>query len=188
MVRGGNLLKYERLSDEMTQRIIDDRKNNTQPKVAFCEDDIIRRYEHRDQANIVRTAVIRDIDKIIHCPYYNRYADKTQVFSFYKNDEDEAIKNKVNTSINKALLYLSANQNDNGTFSDSYSGSNANSTAMVIIALTSAGIDLANDEMFIKNGNTIIDGLLSFSLENNSGFGFISNDIINNFFYINFSK
>lgn len=31
--------------------------------------------------------VIRDIDKIIHCPYYNRYADKTQVLSFYKNDD-----------------------------------------------------------------------------------------------------
>ena len=23
----------------------------------------------------------------MHCPYYNRYADKTQVFSFYKNDD-----------------------------------------------------------------------------------------------------
>ncbi len=81
------MLKYERLSDALTEQIINDRKNNTQPKVAFCEDDIIRRYEYRDQANIVRTAVIRDIDKIIHCPYYNRYADKTQVFSFYKNDD-----------------------------------------------------------------------------------------------------
>lgn len=81
------MLKYEKLSDEMTEKIINDRKNNTQPQVAFCEDNIIRRYENRDQANIVRTAVIRDIDKIIHCPYYNRYADKTQVFSFYKNDD-----------------------------------------------------------------------------------------------------
>ena len=30
---------------------------------------------------------VRDIEKIIHRPYYNRYADKTQVFSFYKNDD-----------------------------------------------------------------------------------------------------
>ena len=41
----------------------------------------------KDKANIIRTAFIRDIDKIIHCPFYNRYADKTQVFSFYKNDD-----------------------------------------------------------------------------------------------------
>ena len=27
------------------------------------------------------------MDKIIYSPYYNRYTDKTQVFSFYKNDD-----------------------------------------------------------------------------------------------------
>jgi dGTPase len=36
---------------------------------------------------VLRTPFIRDIDKIMHCPFYNRYADKTQVFSFYKNDD-----------------------------------------------------------------------------------------------------
>ena len=30
---------------------------------------------------------MRDCEKIMHAPYYNRYADKTQVFSFYKNDD-----------------------------------------------------------------------------------------------------
>lgn len=30
---------------------------------------------------------MRDSDKIIHCPYFSRYADKTQVFSLYKNDD-----------------------------------------------------------------------------------------------------
>ena len=48
---------------------------------------MVRRDSNKDKANIIRTAFIRDIDKIIHCPYYNRYADKTQVFSFYKNDD-----------------------------------------------------------------------------------------------------
>ena len=28
-----------------------------------------------------------DIDKILHNPFYNRYTDKTQVFSFYRNDD-----------------------------------------------------------------------------------------------------
>jgi dGTPase len=27
------------------------------------------------------------VEKIIHSPYYNRYTDKTQVFSFYQNDD-----------------------------------------------------------------------------------------------------
>ncbi len=29
----------------------------------------------------------RDIDKIMHCPYFSRYADKTQVYSLFKNDD-----------------------------------------------------------------------------------------------------
>ena len=83
-----SLLNYEKLSENIAERIKNDRVNNTLPQVAFCEDDVVRRIDcERDKANIIRTAFIRDIDKIIHCPYYNRYADKTQVFSFYKNDD-----------------------------------------------------------------------------------------------------
>ena len=83
-----SLLNYEKLSENIAEQIKNDRVNNTLPQVAFCEDDVVRRIDcERDKANIIRTAFIRDIDKIIHCPYYNRYADKTQVFSFYKNDD-----------------------------------------------------------------------------------------------------
>ena len=81
------MLKYEKLSSEITEKIENDRVNNTLPQVAFCEDDVLRRNNERDKASIIRTAFIRDIDKIMHCPFYNRYADKTQVFSFYKNDD-----------------------------------------------------------------------------------------------------
>ena len=81
------MLKYEKLSDEISGKIESDRKNTFISKIAFDENNVIRRYNDRDKANIIRTAFIRDIDKIIHCPYYNRYADKTQVFSFYKNDD-----------------------------------------------------------------------------------------------------
>lgn len=82
------MLKYEVLSDELAQRIELDRKNGTMPRLGFDESKAIRRRnEERDDANVLRTAFIRDIDKILHCPYYNRYADKTQVFSFYKNDD-----------------------------------------------------------------------------------------------------
>ena len=81
------MLKYEKLSDEMALKIESDRKNGSMPDLGFDEANVIRRNNDRDRANIIRTAFIRDIDKIIHCPYYNRYADKTQVFSFYKNDD-----------------------------------------------------------------------------------------------------
>ena len=41
----------------------------------------------RDKENLWRPAYVRDIEKIMHSPFYNRYTDKTQVFSFYKNDD-----------------------------------------------------------------------------------------------------
>lgn len=81
------MLRYESLSASLQEQIERDRLNNTQPSFGFEEREVIRRNMSRDKANALRTAFIRDIDKIIHCPYYNRYADKTQVFSFYKNDD-----------------------------------------------------------------------------------------------------
>ena len=81
------MLNYKYLSDTLAQKIESDRKNNTLPNMQFDEAKVIRRDSERDNANLIRTAFIRDIDKIIHCPFYNRYADKTQVFSFYKNDD-----------------------------------------------------------------------------------------------------
>ncbi|MEE0928853.1 MAG: HD domain-containing protein [Acutalibacteraceae bacterium] len=81
------MLNYERLSEEISAKIKSDRDNGCLPDTAFNEDKVIRRNCDIDKATIIRTAFIRDIDKIIHCPFYNRYADKTQVFSFYKNDD-----------------------------------------------------------------------------------------------------
>lgn len=81
------MLNYQSLSAELTKQILADRKNGTLPMTGFDETNAIRRNNQRDKANVIRTAFVRDIDKIIHCPYYNRYADKTQVFSFYKNDD-----------------------------------------------------------------------------------------------------
>ncbi len=81
------MLRYEKLSPELNSKILEDRKNGTQPLLAFDESCVIRRHSERDGASVIRPAFVRDIDKIMHCPYYNRYADKTQVFSFYKNDD-----------------------------------------------------------------------------------------------------
>lgn len=81
------MLKYENLSAELYNQIIKDRENNSLPPFAFNESGARRRDANRDKSSLIRPAFIRDIDKIMHCPYYNRYADKTQVFSFYKNDD-----------------------------------------------------------------------------------------------------
>ena len=80
-------MSYESLSAETSARIEADRKENLKFPFAFCEEDALRRDMSRDKATVIRSPFIRDIDKIMHCPYYNRYADKTQVFSFYKNDD-----------------------------------------------------------------------------------------------------
>ncbi len=78
---------YKYLTKETEARITFDRESGNVPKVAFDEKYVIRRDSSRDNATVLRTAFIRDVDKIMHCPFYNRYADKTQVFSFFKNDD-----------------------------------------------------------------------------------------------------
>ena len=81
------MLNYEKLSDNISEQIKKDRKRDNLSAFGFNEENVLRRDNERDKATAIRTAFIRDTDKIIHCPYFNRYADKTQVFSFYKNDD-----------------------------------------------------------------------------------------------------
>ncbi len=82
------MLRYEKLSDKIENQMRADASVPSRPSFAFNEEYVLRRVcADRDTASIWRTAFIHDIDKILHCPYYNRYADKTQVFSFYKNDD-----------------------------------------------------------------------------------------------------
>ncbi|MDO5448279.1 MAG: HD domain-containing protein [Clostridia bacterium] len=71
---------YEKLSSELENQILADqnREINEPP----------RRVDNpHDRGSAWRPAYVRDADKILHSPFYNRYADKTQVFSFYKNDD-----------------------------------------------------------------------------------------------------
>ena len=79
---------YENLSKELTERIIHEKKTGTFTDFSFNEDNVVRRNSATHDASTVwRTAFIRDVDKIMNCPYFSRYADKTQVLSFYKNDD-----------------------------------------------------------------------------------------------------
>ncbi|MDD6483392.1 MAG: HD domain-containing protein [Clostridiales bacterium] len=75
-------LNYERLSPAVEDKI--SKKLGLDPH----EDKAIRRFDRpKDRASLWRSAFIKDIEKIMHSPYYNRYTDKTQVFSLYKNDD-----------------------------------------------------------------------------------------------------
>lgn len=73
----------------------------------------------------------------------------------------------VKASVNRALDLLSARQLDDGDYA-SYGVSNPESVAQVIVALSSLGIDPATDERFIKNGNTLIDGIGKYRLPDGS--------------------
>lgn len=78
---------YNDLSKELQERILDDRKNHWDNPYAFSNEDVLRRNMSHDKNKLLRPAFVRDCEKIMHLPMYNRYADKTQVFSLYKNDD-----------------------------------------------------------------------------------------------------
>ena len=88
MTDGRELLYYETLSPETEEKMRRDERDRRLPLCAAQDGDAIRRDDVEiDRPNVWRTPYIRDVDKILHCPFYNRYADKTQVFSFYRNDD-----------------------------------------------------------------------------------------------------
>lgn len=80
-------LNYHKLSDEVQAKILNDRKENKKNPYSCRDADAVRRNSSRDESNLWRPAYVRDVEKIIHLPIYNRYADKTQVFSLYNNDD-----------------------------------------------------------------------------------------------------
>ena len=89
--------------------------------------------------------------------------------AFYAGDS------RVKTAIDKAVDYLATQLGESGIYSDAFSGPNANSTAMVIIGLTAVGVDPEKDARFSRNGLSVVEGLMSFALANNTGFGFTDN-------------
>ena len=79
--------RYDVLSEITEKRIKDDMASNTLPRFGFDDAKAVRRDNGRDTPSVWRPAFVRDIDKIMHCPFYSRYTDKTQVFSLTKNDD-----------------------------------------------------------------------------------------------------
>lgn len=69
---------------------------------------------------------------------------------------------EVKESIEGAIEYLSSVQNDKGGFTESFvGGTSSEATSQTIIGLTAYGMD-PTDEMFTKNGNNLIDHLITY--------------------------
>jgi len=87
-------------------------------------------------------------------PYYNSEKQYS-----YQNKYREQVTQTVRAAVDAALICLSAMQTDTGGFV-AWGTANAESCAQAIIALCALGIDPANDARFLKNGSTLLDGLL----------------------------
>lgn len=69
----------------------------------------------------------------------------------------------VKTAVDKALTLLSGLQQTDGDYK-SYGVSNPESTAQVLVAVSALGIDCLADSRFVKDGNTLIDGIAKYRL------------------------
>ncbi len=79
---------YESLTKELEAEILENRKLGWTSPYACRNADVLRRTEREsDRPKIYRPPFSKDADKILNSLFYNRYADKTQVFSFYRNDD-----------------------------------------------------------------------------------------------------
>lgn len=80
--------------------------------------------------------------------------------------------------IERGLDFISKSQGGDGGF-QTMSAENAESSAQVILALTSLGIDPLKDSRFLKNGNSVIDNLIDNYLNSVGGFSHIKNSKTN---------
>ncbi|MBR0598271.1 S-layer homology domain-containing protein [Sinanaerobacter chloroacetimidivorans] len=86
---------------------------------------------------------------------------------------DGATIDKVNTAINNAVSWLSAQQGADGSFS-SWGSKNSNSSSAVVIALSLLNINADTDSRFVKGSISALDDLLSYRTTDNR-FGYLNN-------------
>lgn len=78
----------DRLSDGLVERMKADRGAGWVNPYRASDEAVIRREPRAGDANSLwRPSYVRDTEKIMHLPAYNRYNGKTQVFSFRSNDD-----------------------------------------------------------------------------------------------------
>ena len=100
-------------------------------------------------------------------PYYNSETVYFYTSSVVKTSEGAYAEcsKTVREVIDESVAWLSSVQFSDGDFS-SWGMQNVESTAQVLVALSTLGVDALHDSRFIKNGNTVLDGILKYRLSN----------------------
>ncbi len=104
-------------------------------------------------------------------PYYN----SEQTYAYERKSTGERTVSTVRQVVDGALAKLSEMQFEDGGFA-SWGSENVESTVQVLVALTALGKDPVTDERFIKNGNTLLDGIMKYRSEDG---GFIHSKVYN---------
>lgn len=91
------------------------------------------------------------------------YWDDTE-YTYTNLASGETVTKTVRTAIDEALNRLGTLQTDLGDYL-SWGTRNMESTSQVLLAIISVGVDPLTDQRFIKNGNTLIDGVLRYKLK-----------------------
>ena len=92
-------------------------------------------------------------------PYYT----SQKVYRYTLKSSKQEISRTVKQVIDESLACLSRLQTEDGDFI-SWGTQNAESTAQAAVALCSLNIDPQKDTRFIKNGKTLIDGILKYRM------------------------
>ena len=77
----------ERLSEALSAQMEQEKADRSFVDLSFEDKKAIRRHSNDTPTPVWRPKFAKDIDRIMYSPYYNRYTDKTQVFSLVKNDD-----------------------------------------------------------------------------------------------------
>lgn len=96
-------------------------------------------------------------------PYYNSEIEYQYTYENIKDEDGKAVtvKRKVRDVVDECIALLSHSQQNDGDYV-LYGASNVESTVWVMTALLSLGIDIDTDTRFIKNGNTLLDGIMKY--------------------------
>ncbi len=104
-------------------------------------------------------------------PYYGNSA----LYTFELNKTGDSVTKSVKNIIDEALIFLSNSQLATGGYS-SFGTENCESSAQIITALCTMGIDIYSDNRFIKNGKSVVDAVLSYR-NSDGGFSHLSGGV-----------
>lgn len=77
----------KQINSKILKQITLDQKNNVLSPYRTLNENAVRLRTESNESDLIRPAFVRDCEKIINMAAYNRLSDKTQVLSFYRNDD-----------------------------------------------------------------------------------------------------